>query len=325
MFERAGLRRWLRPLGSHARWCCLVATLLGIACTTPSATQRVVAGRTLEGRYITPEAYAAVLRAELLVAQGHTQQAYTAYQEALEVAGYSADAWTRLGALGCQMKLPDYEEAFAKAEARDSSYEPLWRARSECALTQGDPSLALRAAERATAIDPSQAHNSELAAQSLSRLKQAVAAARWQRAYQLLELRDATHATSTTLHGDTAEAALDAALRAGDLPRARRHALGLRMDPSALALHALQLGQAQMALEQAQLVLGANPLDADARVVALCAADLLRDNSRFRAFLVTPLKSEALRPAAAAELDRLLSRRSLLDPSEQTAAGPASP
>jgi hypothetical protein len=268
-------------------------TLFSVACTTPSVTQRVVAGRTLEGRYIAPEDYAIILKAELLVAQGQTQQAYVAYQEASEVAGYSAEVWTRLGALGCVLKLPDYDDAFAKAEARDPGYEPLWRARSECALLQGDPALALRAAERATAIDPNQAHNSQLAAQSLSRLKQTGAAARWQRAYQLLELRNATPPA----------------------PRARRYALALRLEPSALALHALHLGQAQVALEQAQLVLGANPLDADARVVALCAADLLRDNSRFQALLVTPLKSAELRPAAAAELDRLLARRAAFDDS----------
>jgi Tfp pilus assembly protein PilF len=289
-------------------------TLFSVACTTPSVTQRVVAGRTLEGRYIAPEDYAIILKAELLVAQGQTQQAYVAYQEASEVAGYSAEVWTRLGALGCVLKLPDYDDAFAKAEARDPGYEPLWRARSECALLQGDPALALRAAERATAIDPNQAHNSQLAAQSLSRLKQTGAAARWQRAYQLLELRNATP-PAPTLRDDTAQAALDAALRVGDLPRARRYALALRLDPSALALHALHLGQAQVALEQAQLVLGANPLDADARVVALCAADLLRDNSRFQALLVTPLKSAELRPAAAAELDRLLARRAAFDDS----------
>jgi tetratricopeptide (TPR) repeat protein len=309
MFERAGR--------------CLVAGLLGVACTTPSATQRVVAGRTLEGRYIAPEAYAAILRAELLVAQGETQKAYAAYQDASEVAGYSAAVWTRLGALGCQLKLPDYEDAFAKAQARDADYEPLWQARAECALSQGDAALALRAAERATAIEPNEPHNSDLAAQSLSRLKKTEAAARWQRAYELLALRDATR--PMVLQDETAQAALNEALRAGDLPRARRYALGLRLDPSALALHALQLGHSQLALEQSQLVLGANPLDADARVVALCAADLLRDNTRFQALLVTPLKSAALRPAVVVELDKLLSRRTVAQPESEPAPSVAIP
>jgi tetratricopeptide (TPR) repeat protein len=295
--------------------------LLGAACTTPATTQRIVAGRTLEGRYVAPEAYAAVLHAELLAAQGMTQRAHEAYQDAAELAGYSPEIWTRLGALACQLKRPDFEDAFAKAEARDAHYEPLWRARAECALTQGDPSRALQAAERAIALDPTQAHDSELVVQALSRLQQTHEATRWQHAFELLALRNPSLSKPMNAEGGNVQAALDRALRAHDLPLARRLALRLRIDPSALALRALTLGLPQPALEQAQLVLGANPSDADARVAALCAADLLRDTSRFHALLITPLKSESLRPAAVVELDRLLSRRTSTgeEPADSTA------
>lgn len=299
--------------GPIARSACLAMALLGTACTTPTTTQRIVAGRTLEGRYVAPEAYAAVLHAELLAAQGLTQQAYRAYREAADLAGYSPEIWTRLGALACQLKLPEFDHAFTKAESRDAKYEPLWRARAQCALTKGDPSQALRAAERATALDPGQAHDSELAVQALSRLQRTSDAAHWQHAFELLALRNATSPDPITVQATNLQAALAQALRGHDLPLARRHALRLRIDPSALALHALKLGLPQVALEQAQLVLGANPSDADARVAALCAADLLRDAPRFQALLVTPLESESLRPEAAIELDRLLSRRASLE------------
>jgi tetratricopeptide (TPR) repeat protein len=307
--------------------------LMSTACGTAATTQRVVGGRTLEGRYIAPEAYATVMRAELLAAQGLTTQAYRAYQEASDVADYSPSVWTRLGALACQLKLQDHAAAFAKAEARDPDYEPLWRARAECALSLDDPTTALRAAERATALDPNQPRNTELAAVALSRLSQQPSAAHWQHAFALRGLREAALATATntstadlrtgpvsssTTSSTTSpktspvveqQSNLDQALLDHDLPQARRHALRTRLDPSALALRALQLGLPEVALEQAQLVLSANPQDADARVAALCAADLLHDAARFQALLVPPLTSAPLRPAARAELSRLLARR----------------
>lgn len=312
---------WLR------RGAGLAATLLSVACATPSTTQRIVAGRTLEGRYVAPEAYAAMMHAELLAAQGKTRQAYAAYQEASEVAGYGPEVWTRLGALGCQLKLPDYGDAFAKAAARDQDYEPLWRARAACALSRGEPALALQAAERATALDPNQPYNSELAVQALSQLRQTTAASHWQRAFKLLDLRNASSPEPAIPSAQTTQAALDQALRDHDLPRARRHALRIRLDPSALALHALQLGLPRAAMEQAQLVLAANPLDADARVAALCAADLLHETARFQALLVTPLRSAELRPAAAAALNRLLARHASLDENygDATAREPSNP
>jgi hypothetical protein len=67
----------------------------------------------------------------------------------------------------------------------------------------------------------------------------------------------------------------------------------------------------QAALNQAQLTLSANPLDSDARVVALCSSDLLHDESRFRSFLILPINASELSPPAHAELEALLTRRSL--------------
>jgi tetratricopeptide (TPR) repeat protein len=289
----------------------------------------VVAGRTIEGRYITPEAYAAVMKAELLVAEGRLEQALGAYEFASEVASYSPAVWTRLGTLACQLERDDATEAFAKAEALDHDYEPLWRERARCALSQGNVQAALQAAQRAASLDPKRAESTVLVANALSRLGHHQKASAWRRAY---DLRHSLTAPAQTValaatpadpssrlldapggpHCSGGPEALDHALRRDDLFAARACAVALHLAPSELALHALEIGLPSAALQQAQLVLSANPLDGDARVAALCSSDLLRDEARFRSLLILPTGFSELSPLAARHLERLLIRRAQL-------------
>jgi len=329
--------RVVRSPPSTTGFCGLFCALI-ISCTSHTTTQRVVQGRIVEGRYIAPEAYAAVMHAELLAAQGQLKDAYAAYQEASDIAGYSAEIWTQLGALSCQLQRNDYRDAFAHAEKLDPNYEPLWRERARCALNKGHLPRAVQTAQRATALDPDQPQNTELVARALARMQDSVAAAQWRNAFELrrhlaLPQEEAGAPTSVALTAShrtrtpsaiEQQAALERSLRAGNLAAARVVAQKLRLDPTELALRALQLGLPQMALEQAQLVLLANPLDSDARVAALTSADLLRDDARFLDLLAAPLRSSELRPGARAELIKLLARRALIEGSE-SAATPTPP
>ena len=124
------------------------------------------------------------------------------------------------------------------------------------------------------------------------------------------------------------EAALDEALRAGDLERARTLASSLSLRPSALAWRALDASSPKLALEQTKLVLGADPSDTDAWVVALAAADELGDEARFLEVLAL-LDPEPLPPSprAVALLGGLLTRHAGADasapaPTRPSCAGP---
>ncbi|HTM46139.1 MAG TPA: hypothetical protein VL137_14365 [Polyangiaceae bacterium] len=296
------------------------------ACGANTATQRVVAGRTLSGEYISPEAYAAVFQAELLQAQGQLEPALAAFQRAGALAPDSPGVWTNLGALACELKHGDDKRAFAKAEDLDPHFEPLWRARANCALSKAQNRVALQAAQRAVALDPTSAEDTQLVSLALTRLHDERGKVRWQTAFTLQQSLSHSEAAKETQwaaapsrlrkqrNDQAPDATLDSlnqALRADDLFSARNQAASLHLSSSDLALRALRLGLLQAALNQAQLTLSANPLDSDARVVALCSADLLHDESRFRSFLILPINASELSAPAHAELDALLSRRSL--------------
>lgn len=307
-------------LGKRAVLCCLLLC----ACAHHGKTQRVVSGHTLEGEYISPDAYASVLHAELLLAQGQYEEALHAYEDASDYAHDSVSLWTRVAALGCRLGASDSERAFARAERIDAHFEPLWRERARCALSQNRPRAALNAARRATALDPLRPEATELVARALSRLGQPQTAERWRHALVLgrelgtgsTQIQATTADPSSRLldepgapHCNGGVEQLDAALRRDDLFTARACAVALHIRPAELALHALELGLPSAAFAQAQLVLSANPLDTDARVAALCSSDLLGQNERFRSLLILPTGSAPLTGLAERQLLRLLARR----------------
>jgi len=77
-----------------------------------------------------------------------------------------------------------------------------------------------------------------------------------------------------------------------------------------LALRAAALGQSEFARDQAALVLGADPADTDARVAAVVAADLARDDAALaRALTGVPDDLAPLSPLAALTLSEVLRHR----------------
>jgi tetratricopeptide (TPR) repeat protein len=163
---------------------------------------------------------------------------------------------------------------------------------------------AVSAAERALELDPGRYETSLLAA-DLAELRGDHARA-WQ-------LRDAllTHAPGSL---QVQRAVLDAARRAGKHARAVRAEQALvrlarpaverrAPDGVARALEALARGDVAGAGREAEQVLGADPSNGDALVLALSAADLQQDHAGFARLLRA--SSEPGRPASPAVLEKL--------------------
>lgn len=313
------------------------APALLVACAVHGPVTRVADGETVEGRAIAPEAYAAYLRASVLEARGDARGAVAELERALDEDPRSPEIVTRIGRIVCASGSRDAASeaygAFEDALALDPSYGPAWLELARCRERSGDPAGAFAAAERAVYYDPSNPEATRIAA------RLAFALGRRERAFALLDglvelepsSREAWNALSLAAleRGDAARAtrarralerlgvatdaarrlALDEALRAGDLARARALAVELGVGPSALAWRALDVSSHAAALEQASLVLAADPTNSDAWIAALVAADELGDELRFEEALRS-LDTEPLPPSprARAAFERLVAR-----------------
>jgi tetratricopeptide (TPR) repeat protein len=268
---------------------------------------RVVDGVATPGRFIDDIAYAAFAMGAELEARGFPREAFEAYLHAAARDPESVEVWTRVGATGCAIRVPEGERAFSRAETLDPSFEPLWRERALCHERRGNLARALSASERATALDPEREDTVLVHARLLARVGRRDEAQRWLEEASLRapssvdvwvalvdlarERRDplwAAHAEAR-LNGLLASRGLrprkpapddalwepvDAALIAGDLAEARRCVRRARIDARLLAARAIAVGRPRLALAEADLRLQADPDDSDARVALALAADL---------------------------------------------------
>src|SRR5689334_899395 len=76
---------------------------------------RLFDGHEVEGRWVSPEAYAAFATAALEEAQGNRKAAVEAYERAVAEDPDNALAWSRIGALHCTTSRAASEAAFARA------------------------------------------------------------------------------------------------------------------------------------------------------------------------------------------------------------------
>jgi tetratricopeptide (TPR) repeat protein len=288
----------------------LPAAIALAGCAEPTVT-RIVDGRPEEGRFISGAAYALYARGAAAEAAGNLGSAVRAFEVAASEDPQSPEIWTRLGQLHCRAGagggLPlRAAEAFSRAAAADPAYAPLYRERARCLLRFGDSSGALADAERALTLDPGDLDTALVRAGALERAgrdddarralrsvtaRHPTASEAWR---QLREL--AARTGDAALARECAEriaalatepaavlpelsplAAIDRALVAGDLADARRRALKQRLPSAEVALRAVALGRSALAREQAELVLGADPADASARIALVAAADLRGD------------------------------------------------
>lgn len=248
---------------------------------------RSVDGVASEGRFIEADAYALYAVAALREARGQWSEALELYQRALAIDARGPEIRTRIGAVACKLRQAALaDRAFAAALSSDGSYGPLWFEVAQCRKSRADIVGAQAAASEALRLDPERAEVSLLAAE-LAELRGDHSAA-WR-------IRDAlaTHAPDSLA---AQEAILAAAERARDPARALRARQALsdlrRRNASAAAprgvpgaLGALERGDVTAARQIAELLLGADPSNGDALVLALCAADLEQDNAAFARLL----------------------------------------
>lgn len=283
----------------------LAALAFASACIPSRSVPRVVQGRTVIGRRIEAGAYAAYTRGAYHEQRGEREAALSAYREALRVDPDSAAIWTRIGALTCEAHADDARDAFAKAVALDAEYAPAWAERARCEHTHDEPDAALAAARRAIALDASNTLANVVVARVYGATGRGQLAKSWLFALVLRSPEPNAHWTELALaaraagdlalaahaeaelarrraHWDTAphsrepkappSPTLHAALGAGDLERLRTLAAEAHLSPRALALLLAAHGFDAAAQQQAELVLDANPRDADAWIASVVAA-----------------------------------------------------
>jgi len=299
----------------------LMAALLGcLACGAARSTERIFNGRTEQGRYISAEAYAAYSEGAYLEAHGDWAGAELAYRRALLRDAHSPQILTRLGALACRQSLPRALRHFERALALQE-YAPAWLERARCLSSQKRSAAALQAALRCVDLDPRSAESNLLVARLYRESAQPEHARAWLFAWLLLEpefgsrnadlLREAKLLADAELSallrdelerraarnaqvaydarpgaaGNSPPAALVAALRAGELNRARELAAEAHIPPLQLALIATANARPDLGLAQAELLLDANPRDSGALVAGLLAAAQLSADESFRRLL----------------------------------------
>lgn len=329
----------MRRAAAHRRSPLFLPALLAlIAACQPHRVVRMVDGVPTEGRYIHDIAYAAYLWGSELEAREQIADALVAYALAAAYDPESVEIRVRMAALRCRAGDDERaERTFAEAEAIDARYEPLWRERATCAVGRGAIAEALTHAERAFQADPARVETTLLLVSLLDAAKRHDEAARYLRSLAVrhphrlviwqaiaahaettgdatwqVEARDhvARLAPSESETPGARWKAVDAALAARDLAAARRAILRAGLDPRLLAARAILVGRPTLALAEAELRLGANPDDADARIALALAADLSGDTARAAALLAAlPPSAEAMGAAAQLMMTELLFRR----------------
>lgn len=311
----------------RSRLVLLLAALFPAGCQTGTVV-RSFGGVEAHGHFINDWAYASYARGVESEARGRHDDALFFYEEAIEQDPESPELWVRLGAMRCRLKLSRAEDAFAEAEDRDPSYEPLWRERAACAARSGETDLALAHIERAVALDPGRDETVLALVALLDRAGRHEDAERWLRSLVARSPNSAAAWQAVVAHAHERNPAwlavarselarlapgidapppalrrkpsgswrsVDEALIAGSLDDARTRAREGHLDTRLLAARAIFVGRPLLAFEEAELRLGADPDDSDARVALALAADLLGKTATI---------GEALRdiPAAAERL-----------------------
>lgn len=320
---------------------CLALVLSG--CLGGSyAVPRVVEGRTIMGRFVSEDAYAAYLQASMLESEGKTRAGLFAYEQALDLDPRSPDIWTRIGASKCALGESPWA-AFERASSLDPEYEAVWTAQAECHLSRGEPGRALDAARAAVRVEPNTTANVILLARVLANMGKAEEArvfldeltiraplsveAHRARLELALAMGDVARVEASArriaeiapdLSNELAErvpslsplARIDEALRGHDLDEARRLALSARISSGELALRALALGGLAEAREQADFALAADPADSDARVAKALVARLENDDAALEEVLSNlPPEAAPLSELGVRMLEEILKRR----------------
>lgn len=324
-------------------WLALCLALLLTGCFRGSyAVTRVVDGKTIVGPFVSEKAYAAYLEASILEAEGKAREALVAYERALRLDPESPDSWTRVGALKCALG-ESPSAAFERAIGLDSKYEAVWVAKAECHLAQDEYEEALDAARKAVGAEPHSVPSVVLLARVLEQVGKteearvfldeltireplSVEAHRARldlalsmgdrahaeiRAHRIAEIApDLSNELSEKIPSLSTLARLDEAILRRDLHAARELAIAARISKSTLSLRAIALGRLDLARDEADLALLANPGDSDARVAKAILAQLQNDSAALEQALSNwPADAAPLSPLGWRLFDEMIARR----------------
>ena len=330
------------PLRARARKLALAVARVSVfslvGCGASPTVTRVADGLQYDGRAVSGDAYAAYARASVLEAAGDDQRALVAYDRAEREDPRSPEIAARVGAVACRLaRAPDDEHgrradsSFSRALELDPHSASAWIELAKCASRRGDTARALEAALRGVDADAGSVRAALIVAELVERAGDRARARAWLDALVVREpnSRDAWLALAGFAErtGDLgrrirakqgltelglkagARRSLAHVLSHGRLEDARSVALELRVGPGELAVRAVQAGRLDAAHVQAELVLGANPDDADAWVAAVAAANLERKLDGFQKMLgAAPEQPSAPSPAALEVLAEVLNR-----------------
>lgn len=274
---------------------------------------RVMDGDTVVGRFIDERAYDSYLRGAILEHEGRLEEAEAAYQVAHDIDLDGAAPLVRLAAVRCARgdagALKRAEEAFEAAEQVERRYAPLYTERARCWMLRSQPQKAQADARTAMSLDPKDEDTTVVLArslESLGKLPEAVdllvgfvvwrpqAPMVWSELDAIsrkspsavepwlgrIRTRNAEPKSVPHVATPEALARIDQAIASGDVATAREEALRARLGASAIALRAAALGQWTVSIDEAVVILSADPEDADARVALFSQPDLEQARGR---------------------------------------------
>jgi tetratricopeptide (TPR) repeat protein len=309
----------------------------GCALTTGSVT-RVVDGVEREGRAVSAEAYANYARGAVLENHGDVKGALRSYRAALAQDPSSAELLARVAQAECSLsnsaddaQAQSAEKHFAQAFELDPTSSTAWALAARCRAHRARPHEALEAARKAAGFDPDSVYLSLLVAEYAEALGDLRTARVWLDGLVVYAptSREALRALDSFArrHDDRArrvraergllelgvhpkpEVDLRTALERRDLAGMRKAAVALRLSAAELALRAVKESSAEVAAQQAELALNADPNDSNAWIAALCAADLAGDRKSVERLLSeAPVSPSPANPLALELLGELLAR-----------------
>lgn len=238
------------------------------ACASDQGTVRRRGTAEYAGRHIPAQAYAWYSRGLYREGKRDLVRAEEAFSQALKYDKKSGAAWAALLRVRCKAGTDPLFHTLERGLTVALRQAPLYIERGWCRLKGESPSaglLALSDGEIALDLEPDNRQATELIVQSLLTLGRYDDAERFAIAGQIRWSLPPPPPPAHQL------ADVDRALRAGDLPTARRLALTL-VAPGHLALRAFAWNMPEIARKQAELVKGASPEDADATIALILLA-----------------------------------------------------
>jgi tetratricopeptide (TPR) repeat protein len=324
-----------------ARWLVLFSATSSAGCALGAGSvTRIADGREEQGRAISAEAYGAYARGALFEAAGDDHNALAAYQAALSEDADSPEIYARIGAVHCRLAQSANDKdsgaaarSLTRAVKLDPTSSTAWQETARCAARRHQAREAFAAALQAANTDPVSVESALLVVELAEAAGRATDARVWldELVVRAPSSREAWVALAAfaVRHGDLgrelrargglrslgiaprteATRELDAAVAGGELGAARAAAVRSRLAPGELATRLADRGHGAAASEQAALVLGADPDDANAWVARVVASDLRRDQPELeRALRESPSAPSALSPLATRLYAELLER-----------------